>query len=265
LILFTTLLPSAVGMVLIGVLAGSPAAVRLPAAVIIAFGMLASVGHLARPIRAPFSIRHWNKSWLSREILAAVTFFLLSAAWVVVDQINDAIVLYLGLACLAVGVVLLFVIGRAYQVWARPAWDGPEVFAEIGAVVLVAGIPIGELVRATVAKPGWLGWFGLAGVLLGLALDFLASQHRINRLKQLSTDRHNARESLEQCLSLSRYTQAVFYLEIVAVIGALLAVVTGNETLGWSLALLFGLVSQLLSRVLFYALPVQRRYVAAFR
>jgi len=57
----------------------------------------------------------------------------------------------------------------------------------------------------------------------------------------------------------------VFYLEIVAVIGALLAVVTGNETLGWSLALLFGLVSQLLSRVLFYALPVQRRYVAAFR
>lgn len=264
LILFTILPPSAVGMILIGVLAGSPLGVRLPAAIVTALGLLASVGHLARPIRAPFSIRHWTQSWLSREILVAVTFFLLCLAWVVVGQINNAAALYIGIACLIVGAALIYVMGRAYQVWARPAWDGPEVFGEIGAVALVSGVPLGELALATIGGSQWLGWVGLVSILIGLALDFLAGQHRIERLKQQSTTRHNARESLEQCLRLSRYTQGVLYLDIAAAIGALLAVITGGAIVAWSLSFLFGLVSQLLSRIIFYALPVQRRYAVNF-
>ena len=263
-ILFTALPPSAVGMILIGVLAGSPFAVGLPAVVITALGLLASVGHLARPIRAPFSIRHWNQSWLSREILVAVTFFLLSLAWVVASLNNNAVALYLGIACLILGIVLLLVMGRAYQVWARPAWDGPEIFAELGAVALVSGVPFGELVLSTIGGARWLGWIGLVAVLLGLAFNFTAGQHRINRLKQLSTVRHNARESLDQCLRMSRYTRVVLYLGIAAAVGALLAVATGSTVVGWSLSLLFGFISQLFSRVLFYALPVQRRYVVVF-
>lgn len=266
LVLFSTLVPTAVGIVLVGVLAGSPREIGIPAVVTTMLGLLASIGHLARPVRAPFSIRHWRNSWRSREILLAVTFFIVSALWAAIAWLGSDLTRYLGIASLAVAVTLFFVMGRSYQIWARPAWYGPEIFAELVAVLLIVGITAGELgIISAGAPPSWLGWFGVGGLALGLAIDWWAMRHRLHRLEGLSPDRHNARESLAQCKRQRPNFQIMLLLGVIGLVAATVAVITSLDVIGWSVALASGLVSQLLSRSLFYALPVQQRYVVSLR
>ena len=265
LILFTTLVPIACGIVLIGMLAGSPIEAGITAVVVAGLGLLASVGHLDRPVRAPFSIRHLRTSWLSREILMAVIFFLLTLTWAIVSYLNYESAIYLGIAALIAAIPLFLSMGESYLIWARPAWDGPEIFAEIATVILIAGFPAGELAIASAKPANWLGWVGVSGVAVGLGLYYWATNHRLHRLASLTSQRHNASESLARCQSLRGSFQVAFSLGVLALIGAIIAVTTELYIAGWATALGCGLVSQLLSRTLFYSLPVQTRYVVPIK
>ena len=146
LIAFTLCTPAAAGIAVLASVLGfwSPeGAVLLMSAASLAFatvGMLASVFHLAKPLRAPFSLRHLTSSWLSREIVAVAVFWAFAAAWLLGCMFANAAVFVAGeLLAATSGVVLLFVITRAYKVSTRPAWMGAEGLMELVAAACGAG------------------------------------------------------------------------------------------------------------------------------
>lgn len=146
LIAFTLCTPAAVGVAALAALLGfrtpGVAACLLAAAslALATVGMLASIFHLAKPLRAPFSLRHLSSSWLSREIVAVAAFWLFDAAWLLGCLLPDDAVLVAGEGLAATsGVALLFVITRAYHVPTRPAWTGVEGLLELVAAACGAG------------------------------------------------------------------------------------------------------------------------------
>lgn len=150
LICFTTLSPAAVGASLFALPIGGGAAVAAVVALMVTAGMMASIAHLARPLRAPRSLAHLGGSWLSREILVVSAFWALAVLWLVCELGGfpwSTAARGFHVAAIVVGVVLLWVIARAYRVHGQPAWDGSDTFWE-----LVAGaLGSGGAVAATVA------------------------------------------------------------------------------------------------------------------
>ncbi len=149
LIAFTSCTPAAVGIAALATLLGfwtSDAATCLLVAASLALatiGMLASVSHLAKPLRAPFSLRHLSSSWLSREIAVVAAFWAFDAIWLLGCLLSEAPVIVIGEALATIsGIALLFVIARAYHVSTRPAWSGIEGLLELVAAALGTGSAI---------------------------------------------------------------------------------------------------------------------------
>ena len=233
-------------------------------------GMTGSITHLAKPLRAPTSLRNVRSSWLSREIAAVSVFWAFELAWlgseaaltVSQDSVQDVLAIAsLSSRAFAVvgGALLLAVIARAYKVSTRLAWCGPECLMELTDCALGAG---GALYAASAGLS--LGGFGVVGIasaiagVAGLALDVFSHRRRRLRLESL---REQSDERIP--LTLTRYDElrslvlAAWLVEIAAV---LLAV----ATLFW-VASLAQLVAHALHRQVFYKLPVQVRYTAKLR
>ena len=85
LICFTVFSPAAVGASLFALPLGGGAALAAAVALMVTAGMLASIAHLARPLRAPRSLAHLGSSWLSREILVVSAFWALAVLWLVCE------------------------------------------------------------------------------------------------------------------------------------------------------------------------------------
>lgn len=85
LICFTVFAPAAAGASLFALPLGGGWALAAVVVLMVTAGMLASVAHLARPLRAPRSLAHLGSSWLSREILAVSAFWALAALWLVCE------------------------------------------------------------------------------------------------------------------------------------------------------------------------------------
>lgn len=85
LICFTTLSPAAVGAGAFALLLGGGWALAAVVVLMVTAGMLASIAHLARPLRAPRSLAHLGSSWLSREILVVSAFWALAVLWLVCE------------------------------------------------------------------------------------------------------------------------------------------------------------------------------------
>ena len=85
LICFTVFAPAAAGASLFALPLGGGRALAAIVVLMVTTGMLASVAHLARPLRAPRSLTHLGSSWLSREILAVSAFWALAALWLVCE------------------------------------------------------------------------------------------------------------------------------------------------------------------------------------
>ena len=121
LICFTTLSPAAVGASLFALPIGGGAAVAAVVALMVTAGMLASIAHLARPLRAPRSLAHLGGSWLSREILVVSAFWALAVLWLVCELggagafggAAGAAARGFHIAAVVFGAVLLWVIARA--------------------------------------------------------------------------------------------------------------------------------------------------------
>lgn len=274
LVAFTLLVPASAGMALFALAFGGGVRPAITALALACVGMTGSITHLAKPLRAPTSLRNVKSSWLSREIAAVSVFWAFELAWLaseaatiaaresalgfLADAAPVASLLFRTSAVLS-GVLLLAVIAQAYKISTRPAWCGPECIMELFACALGAG---GALYAASTGCS--LSGLGIAGIasaiagIAGLALD--ASSHRRRRLR-LESLREQSDERIP--LTLTRYDElrslvlAAWLIEIAAV---LLAV----ATLFW-VASLAQLVAHALHRQVFYKLPVQVRYTAKLR
>lgn len=156
LICFTTLSPAAVGAGAFALPLGGGWALAFVVVLMVTAGMLASIAHLARPLRAPRSLAHLGGSWLSREILVVSAFWALAVLWLVCELggagafggAAGAAARGFHIAAVVVGVVLLWVIARAYRVHGQPAWDGSDTFWELVAGALGSGGTVAAAVAA---------------------------------------------------------------------------------------------------------------------
>lgn len=306
LIAFTTCEPAALGVALFGFTAsladgpsgapvlsgllsgnsvlgasGALAAGALPALIawtLCSIGMLASIGHLAKPLRAPRSLANLRSSWLSREILLVGAFWVALTAWVAASLAGSgtAALLFEAMGCV-LGAILMYVIARAYQVSTRPAWCGPEGLMELWACVLGAGSAIlfasAGASAVAVASP-LVATVLAAAALGGVALDVASHCLRRQRLRALvvSSD-ERVPLTLERYAGLWSFVGRLWVLEALLcalLVAALLAESSGAvPRIGIAAAAVAIAVGQIgvhaAHRYLFYETPVQVRWVARLR
>lgn len=238
-------------------------------------GMLASIGHLAKPLRAPRSLANLRSSWLSREILLVGAFWVALTAWAAASLAGSgaAALLFEAMGCV-IGAILMYVIARAYRVSTRPAWCGPEGLMELWACVLGAGSAIlFASAGAAVASP--LAATVLAAAALGgVALDVASHCLRRQRLKALAASSdERVPLTLERYAGLWPFVRRLWVLEALLcalLVAALLAESLGAvPRIGVAAAMVAIAVGQIgvhaAHRHLFYETPVQVRWVARLR
>ncbi|HIT44478.1 MAG TPA: dimethyl sulfoxide reductase anchor subunit [Candidatus Aphodovivens excrementavium] len=171
LICFTVCAPAAVGASVFSLGLGAGVLFAAAVVVLVTAGMLASLAHLARPLRALRSLAHLKSSWLSREILVVALFWAIAVLWLVSElgamealpqaSSGGAFWRHASVACNAcaamVGIALLWVIARAYRVHGQPAWNGSDTVWEL------VGGAVGSGGAAAAALASW-------GVLAGVEL-----------------------------------------------------------------------------------------------
>lgn len=292
LICFTTLSPAAVGAGAFALPLGGGWALAAVVVLMVTAGMLASIAHLARPLRAPRSLAHLGGSWLSREILVVSAFWALAVLWLVCELggagafggAAGAAARGFHIAAVVVGVVLLWVIARAYRVHGQPAWDGSDTFWELVAGALGSG---GTVAAAAAAGQGIAGFGGtlplmLLGVvaLIGLAsssaLIRFASGRRMRRVGELA-DRERTPRALAARDTLTageprlyrRFNAVAIALALATLCVGLLPLLGGLTAIATSIALAFSALSELVAqasiRNRFYLLAQHARYAVSRR
>lgn len=287
LICFTVLAPAAAGASLFALPLSGGWALAAVVVLMVTAGMLASIAHLARPLRAPRSLAHLGGSWLSREILVVSAFWALAVLWLACELGGfpwSTVARGFHIAAVVVGVVLLWVIARAYRVHGQPAWDGSDTFWELVAIALGSG---GAVAAAAAAGQGIAGFGGtlplmLLGVvaLIGLAsssaLIRFASGRRMSRVGELA-DRERTPRALAARDALTagepyfyrRFNAIAIVFALVALVAGLLSLLDGLTAIAASAALvlcvLFELVAQASLRNRFYSLAQHVRFVAVAR
>lgn len=216
LICFTVCAPAAVGTSAFSLGLGSGVLLAAFTVALVTAGMLASIAHLARPLRALRSLAHLGSSWLSREILVVALFWLAAALWLTAalgaagvfgvafgdaaDAFGDvAAWRAASLACNAVavvlGVLLLWVIARAYRVHGQPAWDGSDTLWELaagavgsgGTVAAAAaswGVFAGERIAVPLALLGAVALCALAASYAAARFALARRERRVGELAQ---------------------------------------------------------------------------------
>ena len=287
--IFTLLLPVAVGITAVGCFVVEDLILSAVALILSTAGMLASIVHLAKPLRAAYSILNWRRSWLSREILAVALFWgivLLWAAasfavvWQTASGENlvtliplafdlDLAAVVLNLAAILTGIALLFVIGRAYHIHSRPSWNGGENYLELFAVALGAGLATGAFL-ATIKQPDIQVGAIVLGLMLSLLLMRLAHRSRMKRLTVLMAKEANlnAQLSLDNYRRLQPKVNVSLFIQGMAIIVALVCIFFSIEPYSmilWAIISLLEICAHLLARWVFYSLPVQIRHIPRWR
>ena len=287
LICFTVLAPAAAGASLFALPLSGGWALAAVVVLMVTAGMLASIAHLARPLRAPRSLAHLGGSWLSREILVVSAFWALAVLWLACELVGfpwSTVARGFHIAAVVVGVVLLWVIARAYRVHGQPAWDGSDTFWELVAIALGSG---GAVAAAAAAGQGIAGFGGtlplmLLGVvaLIGLAsssaLIRFASGRRMRRVSELA-DRERTPRALAARDTLTageprlyrRFNAVAIALALATLCVGLLPLLGGLTAIATSIALAFSALSELVAqasiRNRFYSLAQHARYAVSRR
>lgn len=287
LICFTVFAPAAAGASLFALPLGGGWALAAIVVLMVTAGMLASIAHLARPLRAPRSLAHLGGSWLSREILVVSAFWALAVLWLVCELGGfpwSTAARGFHIAAVVVGVVLLWVIAKAYRVHGQPAWDGSDTFWELAAGALGSG---GAVAAAAAAGQGIAGFGGtlplmLLGVvaLIGLAsssaLIRFASGRRMRRVGELA-DRERTPRALAARDTLTageprlyrRFNAVAIALALATLCVGLLPLLGGLTAIATSIALAFSALSELVAqasiRNRFYSLAQHARYAVSRR
>ena len=322
LICFTVFAPAAAGASLFALPLGGGRALAAIVVLMVTTGMLASIAHLARPLRAPRSLAHLGSSWLSREILVVSAFWALAALWLICelggagafgDTAGAAI--FSGaavagssaaftagggaaatvfpwaaaargfhIAAIVVGIVLLWVIARAYRVHGQPAWDGSDTFWELVAGALGSGGAVAAAVAAGQGIAGFggtlplmlLGVVALIGLASSSALIRFASGRRMRRVGELA-DRERTPRTLAARDTLTageprlyrRFNAVAIALALATLCVGLLPLLGGLTAIATSIALAFSALSELVAqaslRNRFYSLAQHARFAAVVR
>ncbi|MCI9129721.1 MAG: dimethyl sulfoxide reductase anchor subunit [Eggerthellaceae bacterium] len=279
LIVFTTLVPASVGMagfsLLIFACGSNTLALAVCAWALASVGMLASIAHLAKPLRAPRSLANSASSWLSREIAVVGAFWALASGWLACSVLGGQDMACVGAlfaaASFAVGVLLLAVIARAYKVSTRPAWCGQEGSAELAATALGAGAAAAFVFCAGIPVPALVVL--VLACFAGCVIDVMSHKSRIARLEALASESdERVTLTLERYGKLMPRVRRLWVLEGASCLLLLAAVVLaalGSAPLAsWACGLV-ALLTQLMvhaeHRWLFYEIPVQVRWVARLR
>lgn len=287
LICFTTLSPAAVGAGAFALPLGGGWALAAVVALMVTAGMLASIAHLARPLRAPRSLTHLGGSWLSREILVVSAFWALAVLWLVCELGGfpwSTAARGFHVAAIVVGVVLLWVIARAYRVHGQPAWDGSDTFWELVAGALGSGGAVAAAVAAGQGIAGFggtlplmlLGVVALIGLASSSALIRFASGRRMRRVGELA-DRERTPRALAARDTLTageprlyrRFNAVAIALALATLCVGLLPLLGGLTAIATSIALAFSALSELVAqasiRNRFYSLAQHARYAVSRR
>lgn len=287
LICFTVFAPAAAGASLFALPLGGGWALAAVVVLMVTAGMLASVAHLARPLRAPRSLTHLGSSWLSREILVVSAFWALAALWLVCELGGfpwSTAARGFHVAAIVVGAVLLWVIARAYRVHGQPAWDGSDTFWELVAGALGSGGAVAAAVAAGQGIAGFggtlplmlLGVVALIGLASSSALIRFASGRRMRRVGELA-DRERTPRALAARDTLTagepyfyrRFNAIAIVFALVALVAGLLSLLDGLTAIAASIALAFSALSELVAqaslRNRFYSLAQHARYAVSRR
>ena len=287
LICFTVFAPAAAGASLFALPLGGGWALAAVVVLMVTAGMLASVAHLARPLRAPRSLTHLGSSWLSREILAVSAFWALAALWLVCELGGfpwSTAARGFHVAAIVVGAVLLWVIARAYRVHGQPAWDGSDTFWELVAGALGSGGAVAAAVAAGQGIAGFggtlplmlLGVVALIGLASSSALIRFASGRRMRRVGELA-DRERTPRALAARDTLTageprlyrRFNAIAIAFALAALCVGLLPLLGGLTAIATSIALAFSALSELVAqaslRNRFYLLAQHARFAAIAR
>jgi len=128
-------------------LTGKPADELSRAATIaLAAGLVTSVFHLGRPLKAWRVFLGWRRSWMSREILA-FSVYALFATSVLAAPRNLA----LTLATTVVGLASVFTSAMIYVDTKRPGWRPREVFPNFFGTALLLGSTVGNAICGWIA------------------------------------------------------------------------------------------------------------------
>lgn len=114
----------------------------MAASALATIGMLASIAHLAKPLRAPNALRNLASSWLSREILAVSAYWFICLAWFAACFVLEALAFACCAAALVSGAFVLVSAAKAYRIHGQPLWNGPETSIELYAAACGAGVPL---------------------------------------------------------------------------------------------------------------------------
>lgn len=268
LICFTVLVPASVGVsgAALALGAGGLAFAAVALALATA-GMIGSVAHLAKPLRAPFSLAHWRESWLSREILAVSAYWAVTALW--------ALAAWLGYGWLALpaqgagvllGAALLYVIARAYRVPAQPGWNDGWATAELCAVALGLGVPACALAACLHGEGAVPWWLALAPALA--AILTCATAHGRGQRLALAEPSARAGACARAFDGLAPVRKAGLLLALfglLAGMAAVLPVARQEAAVLWGAAVLLGLAASVCGRVAFYGLAQTARTAPRFR
>lgn len=287
LICFTVFAPAAAGASLFALPLGGGWALAAVVVLLVTAGMLASIAHLARPLRAPRSLAHLGSSWLSREILVVSAFWALAVLWLVCELGGfpwSTAARGFHVATIVVGAVLLWVIARAYRVHGQPAWDGSDTFWELVAGALGSGGAVAAAVAAGQGIAGFggtlplvlLGVVALIGLASSSALIRFASGRRMRRVGELA-DRERTPRALAARDTLTageprlyrRFNAIAIAFALAALCVGLLPLLGGLTAIATSIALAFSALSELVAqaslRNRFYSLAQHARFAAIAR
>jgi anaerobic dimethyl sulfoxide reductase subunit C (anchor subunit) len=148
LVLFTILVQSAVGIVVITEAArlfsgasGSTLRWQTPVACIMtALGLVLSLTHLGTPLHSVFTIMNLGDSWLSREILSVSAFFAAICVLSFVRIRNDeAKATALSALSMALGLLAVFVMTKVYLLETVPGWNTVSTAFSFYGTTLLAG------------------------------------------------------------------------------------------------------------------------------
>ncbi|MGA8277269.1 MAG: DmsC/YnfH family molybdoenzyme membrane anchor subunit [Rhodanobacteraceae bacterium] len=211
-VLFTSLSGAGYGLwfligaaVALGVFPPGRSALLVPLALGLALtsaGLLASVAHLGKPLRAWRALGQWRSSWLSREGVAALAcvpvVVLLALAK---SKTHDSVSIrlgFLGLAVLAASAV--FCTSRIYSsLKTVRAWQDARVWPLYALIALETGGLCLWALRSRHAPTNVLDWmwlFALAVVVVATALVQRAYWHAVECMPQITTGHATG---LERC------------------------------------------------------------------
>ena len=111
--------------------------------VTIVFGMIGAHFHLSRPYLSFLAVSNFRTSWLSREIIFTLFFFLCTAALLFFQWFRKGhwgLKTALGWLAVLFGIVTVYCTGRIYLLPTQAAWDMPETILTFYGSMLLLGV-----------------------------------------------------------------------------------------------------------------------------